>query len=316
MDNMMRGLLKGELEEVEQAKHIGEVNSNASKLAVEVTGIKEEVDKVNGRVDNVQNEMAQMKSEIEAVKQMARAPRTSAGSSSSATSTSTSTTSPWVPRIIQVRGWAPFGSNEDRKLSRATALSLQKHIDTFVLHVMKNKYRWLNPYIRHHSIAPEALHSQNSTAELLADALREVLQHHNVQVNETDVKVAVETSPQRREMLKIYYRAADELKMKSPCMRYTRCERALDLWDFSKPVRLGWLGRVHMCWCWSPNVLETLGFNMNDDGDKQDKGAETPVGPQDHEENKDSERQQNEERRTEIAEDQEMQQPPPDAGQP
>lgn len=35
------------------------------------------------------------------------------------------------------------------------------------------------------------------------------------------LKVAVESSPQRREILKIYYGAADELKARNPLMRYT-----------------------------------------------------------------------------------------------
>lgn len=197
------------------------MNANVTKLSHEVTGIKVEVDKVNSPVDTMQNDMNNMKEELEAAQKMAREPCTSTGSRRSAASSTNPTRSAWTARVIHVRGWAPFASKDDRKLSRTMALALQKHIDTLVHADMVNKDLWLNPSMRNHSISMEAFHAQNNTSTLLAGALGEVLQRNKLQVNECGVKVEVETSPMRRGQLKIFYSAADEIKARNPQMRLT-----------------------------------------------------------------------------------------------
>lgn len=70
-------------------------------------------------------------------------------------------------------------------------------------------------------------------------------------------------------------------------------------------MRRGWLGRLHSCWCWSRNALDTLGFVMNDEPEDMEKkeqenidGAATPTEQQNQ--------PQNEERSDDKSDDQDM----------
>lgn len=213
----MKRLLHGKRNGVASSKHVDQVKANVTNLSHEVTGIKQEVDKVNSRVDTMQIDMNNMKEESEAIKRMARQPHTITGSSKSAVSSTKPTAFVRLARVLHVKGWAPFGSNDDRKLSRATAIALQKLIDMLVPPDIGEQVPLSEPV----HAQPQHLHGGPPLAEQHREVVRRRVQRNTAQANKCEVKVAVDMAPMRREQVDIFYTGADEIKARNPLMRVT-----------------------------------------------------------------------------------------------
>lgn len=124
------------------------------------------------------------------------------------------------------------------------------------------------PLMRNNSISMEALHAHNNTAKLLSDNVRDKIIKALPTVGDAEIKVAAET-----------------IERLNPDKRTTRCERALEVWDSTDIVRLGWIDRAATTWRWCTNALRTLGITT----EKTEPGA-TPRAYQ-HDEEKGVDRQ-------------------------
>lgn len=181
----------------------------------DVTEIKTTVDKVSSRVDTVEGTIEKLQKEMAEMQVAVRKPRTSTGSSAS-TSTTTerepttahSDRGPWCPRVVHVRGRAPFGAGDSAKLPRASVVSLQEQITRLLPDDGPQMCKWMNPFIRSHMISFGVMAATYGAAKKQADIVSIAIHKHN-KVTGKEIKAAVETSPERRAVVKEFYHQRD-----------------------------------------------------------------------------------------------------------
>lgn len=148
--------------------------------------------------------------------------RTSTGSSARSTA---SRTTDWRPRVVHVRGLAPYGST-GKKLTRGRAVEEQQKITSFRDHFAEET-RWLQPFAQSHCWSFEVVHAEPWTAKNWADKVNMKINSMNDKMSGCEVRAAVETSPQRREALKSFFESRDDIQsLNSDGTRAPRSEKA------------------------------------------------------------------------------------------
>lgn len=122
-----------------------------------VTNVKKcevKIDEVASRVDHG-NELASLRDEVERLKNGAGG--TGSASPLAGQLPRDRQDDEWHPRIIMVRGWAPYGSDQGAKIGRHEALHLQELILNRLTPEMKFRCKFLIPFLQSHALSLEVL---------------------------------------------------------------------------------------------------------------------------------------------------------------
>lgn len=92
------------------------------KMALAVNGVRAEVALCAERLDGCDNRFDEMEARVMAsedrVRSAASRPPRSSTSSTRRGSSGVADADNWRPRLVNIRGWAPFGAGQEKKLSR------------------------------------------------------------------------------------------------------------------------------------------------------------------------------------------------------
>lgn len=232
-----------------------------------VTDIGSTIQSIDSKVENLYNRVADMenwKQEIatdmqkwkEETLQEAKQAATAAAStatgitrtapriySSSAAATSSSRSS-WRPRIVHIRGFAPYGSAEPEQLSKEACIAVQKELGEMMGIQCKETTTWLQPFNRNQAVRFECLDANDNQCKAWSDNLNKNINQARWKIKEKEVKGAVETSPSRRTAVRAFFDARDDLRALNKNEVFQECRRALELWDRTAMIRIGYYNKT------------------------------------------------------------------------
>lgn len=100
----------------------------------------------------------------------------------------------WRPRMAHCRGWAPFGSNDSSKITKAEVENIQSQILDRVPDDMKDRAEFFSTCIKNHSVSADILAAARKYAKMICDLVNLELTHRPMRVRNCEIKGAVETS--------------------------------------------------------------------------------------------------------------------------
>lgn len=154
-----------------------------------------------------------------------------------------------MPRIVHIRGWNPYGSPAESKLTKEQARQLQAQIAAAMSAEWCDRTLWLTPFVQNHCISAELLMADNpQEVKKLADNINLVIKRGAITVADKDIRATVETSPRRREYLRQWFQAREHLAQLNPDKEWTVCERALEIWIKRMTKRFGYRDATTAIW--------------------------------------------------------------------
>lgn len=133
---------------------------------------------------------------------------------------------------------------------------------------MKTRCKFLTPFLQSHALSLEVLGGAGGYTKTVCDELKMNLARDPMHVRGQEVRVATETSPTRRALLKTWYYNRDIAQSLDSGDKICVCERALEIYDVTQRARIGWIDRVRNSWVWNRRAAATAGVTLPQDMDK------------------------------------------------
>ena len=181
----------------------------------------EEHDKLAAEVKRMQSELEETKAAINELRGTgAGAPygSTAATSATTATTLPTGAWSGYTPSTAKtaqevrqrfrlvVRGWAPYGSAQDKQISSAQTKDVQREINRNLSPEQQLEYVYEEPFLRNyqfHVRLPLATNSDDAFAARAA--LQRVVEQSRIRVNGSEIQIRVEPSTERKAWLRVFF---------------------------------------------------------------------------------------------------------------
>lgn len=135
----------------------------------------------------------------------------------------------WRPRVVHVRGWAPFGCSATHKLNKKEAIDFQAEIDKRLTEEWKDKARCMGPLVMSHSLSLEILDASCTDAKRLADKLNLSFAASPLNTKGSPCGAACERSPALRRLLAMWCSNRD-IAVAPNGPKITKCPRALEIY--------------------------------------------------------------------------------------
>lgn len=273
--------------------------------------VTEKVGEVNNRLEHVEEDVksfkAQVAKEIQELKNNAAAASSSTPPPRSTTMTeSAGATASWRARVIHIRGWSPYGSKPDTKLTKSDARDLQQRVQALLDEEDQRKLRWPDtPDIR--LISAEVLNAQQEDPKSVCDRIQLQLMRQDIKLQGNSTRAGLEVSPAKKMRLREWFDAKDLIKQLNLETPQSFPERGMETWDGTEMLRIGLLHMARDTFRWCEIGAATLGIKIPTDvGDtpRDMKHEEQPADQGEKMENADG-------GNNEMPKEQQPPQPPP-----
>lgn len=182
----------------------------------------------------------------------------------------------WSPRMLYLRGWAPYGCPTSHNISREEAAALDLKVRK-ALGPVADQLESLPPYVCNHQISFRIVDDAILGAHEVKRKLSEAVAGAQISVRGHEVRVVAEQSPQRRHEYTLFAAALEELKGEPELAgRWEADGRSLRVYATKTWQELGKPGPSS--WQWSrasfdeaniplPSFLRDTGATVTDDMD-------------------------------------------------
>lgn len=220
--------------------------------------------------------------------------RTNTGSTRSNTTESADQQQSWKPRLIHIRGWAPFGSPASSQISRAEAAAFQSDILAALDPEERATSKFLAPSMHIHMISTEVRPATYDAVKDAADSIKCAITNARITVRGSMPEAGIETSPSRRESLKAWFASKDALTRLNPEVTFAWCERGREAWTENGSYKHGHADKNSKQWIWLVENCRLadikIPINMAADDDPRNPGEpREPDKPHDNEQEDDEE---------------------------
>lgn len=186
MEHMMDELAqKEDLQDLAKKRDIQDLKESIGE-------VRSSVGRVETRVDTMEARMAELQRRIECNEKMP--PRMSTSSSRSAESESGAANEEWRPRLVHIRGWAPWGTGPEKNINRHDACQLQNSFGTRDI-ARRESCKWLRPFMQNHMITLEVQNGSLHRCKEVSDHVQQIVTKFNVQCGGAPLRSSAETSP-------------------------------------------------------------------------------------------------------------------------
>lgn len=210
------------------------------RLGTQLVEIKADIGKASARIDQVDNKVDGMEVRIAELEKrhgsepdQPRRGRTSIGSTRSS-ATENSDTQAWRPRLIHMRGWAPYGAPASSNFPHRGRGVAKRH----------------PPIMYNHMITAEVRHPTFDAVKDATDSVNTAIVRAGVTVRGSTPRAGIETSPSRRESLKVWLSSKDLLANLIADRAFTWCDRALEACTEDGSYKLGLMDKASKEWIW------------------------------------------------------------------
>lgn len=237
MERMMRRLLRSETADLATKEDLRQ--------------LKEESRNNAARIDQVTADVAELRKQIQEVRED---PGRHAAASSGGTAA-------WKPRLVHVRGFAPYGSGV--KLNKREANKFQEMVEATLTDHIRSKINALEPFVQNHQLSWNVRTAAAGYDDIAAvvDAMNMGISKAKLQYKGNDLKAMMEISPERRRAVKTFYEAREALATISQ-EGWESCGRSLKIYALPGYTELGMCVRNTGLWIWHENALSQHGWNV------------------------------------------------------
>lgn len=198
------GGMDGEDDVQDIKKQIQKTSKRVDEVATSVDAARQDIEHADNRIATLDKRVTEMKQQAAAsTTGRAGSPmrRTSGRTSTSSRRTSTGGSAAtaddeWRPRIMHWRGWAPNGSGEASKITKSEAEKLHQILE-MVPNDMKDRVKFLSPFVVSHSLSLDTLVAGASDAKLICDMVNLELKRRPISVRGTGIRGSVERRARR-----------------------------------------------------------------------------------------------------------------------
>lgn len=129
----------------------------------------------------------------------------------------------WMPRIAHIRGWNPYGSPPDSKLSEEQAKAFETQINAAPNSTWTDRTRWVTPFVQDHCISIELLLIEDShEVNKFADHINIVIKRADIKVNQKDIRATGRNITEEKRALATVVHPTNEYVL---CQRVRRRDR-------------------------------------------------------------------------------------------
>lgn len=238
--------------------------------------VQEKLDRHEARFEELEKRLQLL--ELAPAQTSARPPRTSTGSSTSASSRRDHAAE-WQPRLVLVRGFAPYGAGPEKNIRKSEIGAVQGAILQCCDERLRSVLEPCQGYALNHNVAFRVPPTEDARAT--ADLVDKRLQAKSFKVRGCSVRASAETHPSRRRACAKYYAIIVSLRrLRVEGKDYEPCARGLAAYRLPTWGTLFKVLYDDATVQWNVKELEALGLQVDFDETLEEKegmeGAATP----------------------------------------
>lgn len=135
-------------------------------------------------------------------------------------------------------------------MGKGECIAIQlEHSDMMGLQ-FKEETKWRQPFMKNHAVSFGCLGADDYARKAWSDRDNKKNTQMGWATRGKEVKCAVETSPARRTALRAFFDAHEDLRSLNKNINFEECQRALELWDNTGLVRVGYFSKGSERWNW------------------------------------------------------------------
>lgn len=248
MERMMARFLRAEVSQIATKDDLKEVRDESRQNAV--------------RIDKVMEDLAELKRQMDEVKQQGVGAATS-----SATSISAGTS--WRPRLIHVRGFAPYGSGV--RTHKRDAKALQEQVMATLSSEDRSGLSALERFVQNHQASWNVHAATTDDIAMIAGRMTEQMRKHKITFMGHELKAMMEVSRERRKAAKCYLTPRDALSTIATDDMWEGCGRALNIYALPTYSEMGAYNKQSGEWRWDEAALIAAGCKVDAVKDAMEK---------------------------------------------
>ena len=171
----------------------------------------------------------------------------------------------WCPRMVLVRGWAPFGSPASQKIDRIEYKKVANELLSCLPHCLQNNVMVRAPFAANYQISFGLKDGGGwDSCRAVQEALIAGVESNMINVRGHSLKVSIELSPRRKTILTNMFRADTFLKKSGVDPEsYLLCPKSCRILSTVTNEDLGETPKGSNVWVWHPEKCSGCGVSFS-----------------------------------------------------